>query len=310
MQTYLPAQDAATTFMGPVETAFDSTSNIFYTALTLKGTGLHPVGATLWGTYISSDANSTKPMSPVSTYFVFPGIENVMVGMEAYTVNGKPTVLVSFLDGEIITVDYATGATTLLPAVLNPWDRYVSCTELNPATQTLYLLCDAVEGFPNRSIITLDLNTGDYTDIYLQPLRNFQSDHVVGFEMVWLDSLGVLLGMYTGVFDYLVYHYPASGELSWAIDDLAQYQGADGQAFMFTQIDTPNDTWGNAAVDALNNKVYFQCSDVDSGGTSMYTTTLCQVPIYDKVKEMDYVNGPVEPYYYHYAGLQYVNVQN
>jgi hypothetical protein len=118
------------------------------------------------------------------------------------------------------------------------------------------------------------------------------------FEMVWMPTLQALCVFYVGNFDQLLYVLPRTGATSFLTNNIAEF-GLNGH-FEFTANDflEDDDTWTDAALDDVKNKIYFQCSDVD-GDTGDETTTMCELPVPKKVGEhITFINVAISPMTY------------
>ncbi len=194
------------------------------------------------------------------------------------------------------------GATSFFANLCVNFTRQItSAIGQDPATRSLFIIDQATEGSPDRTIITLDGLSGAITQIsklatvpYHDPLIE------IPFDLQWLPNLKTAFVFYTGsenAFDQMMYVYPATGQAILAMIDLAQYQGDYGGNLEFTENDgvEDDDTWSNAAFDQTTNKMYFQCSDVDQDSGEV-TITLCQVDIPPhSPAALYYVNIAIEP---------------
>lgn len=311
MKPVLPFQtlEAATTNpvgIGTVYTAFDPVSRLYFTT---AANGTTRLSNWLWATNISKDVETGTPVCPPVTFDYFE-VDAKVLGLRAVNVNGVVQVLVIYATGEVFSVDYKTGKTTSAGRLADGTNYIVTpAIAHDPKTKRIYAITQASEGQPNRNVSTLDLTTGVLSSVSLQALKFEKPFEEDPFSMVWVDSLQVLLQFQTGPFDQLKYVNPTSGEQSWAFFDLSQFDGTQGHfEILANQHGGVNDdTWQQMFVAPEQKLVYFQCSDVDPEGGD-YDTALCMGPIYDKIREFDYVNPAVEPFQYGYAGFQYVPV--
>jgi hypothetical protein len=291
--------------VGTVFTTFDPMSRLYFTTVS-NGTGPTNV---LWATNISKDVSMSTPLNPPFVGFQLFEEGAKMVFLQAVNINGVVEVLTIYESGEVFSVDYKTGKTASVNRMADGTKRIVTpAVAYDPKTKRIYAITQQAEGQPERNISTLDLTTGHLTSVGLQPLQFEKPFEEDPFNMVWVDSLQVLLQFQTGPFDQLKYVNATSGEQFWAFFDLSQFNGEQGNFEIMTGQGTINDdSWKQMFVSPEEGLVYFQCSDVDPD-SGLFDTTLCMGPIYDKIKQFAYVNVAVEPFQYGYAGFQYVPV--
>jgi len=283
-------------------TAWEPITRTYYT------TASNGDGTTwLWATGIANDVNSSKPLGgPVK--FSNPSLISVQCALEIWNNNGVLVLLAIYKEGVILQVDPATGATTVFATIIDSTRVLSTAVEFESQSENLYVITASVQGVPNRQMLTLNLSTRKTSSIALAALRDNDQMTMYPFNMVWLSKLQTLLVFWTGNFDQIIYTEPHSGMTSYAIDNLAYIPSPSGQ-FEFETDDylEMDDTWSNSCVDSVKQLVFFQCSDFDPE-TGFFTTTLCEVPIFDTAKLMDYVNTAIWPMTYGYAGMQCVQV--
>jgi len=284
-------------------TAYDEATRVYTVSVARNDTS-----ASFWGMGITKDVENVTALIPEVRY-AFPARGAVLVGLELFNNKGTLIPLALFKDGTVLQIDPKTGATKVFAQLVNASTQVITTAiELDPSTQKLWAIGQQATGLPNRFMVTLDLNTKAVTSVLLAPLKNHNQELCAPFEMVWMPSLQTLMVFNTGNFDQLIYTSPASGETSFATLDMAQFIDGEGGHFEFTQDPflEMDDTWANACIDNVKGWIYFQCSSVTDDGD--ITTTLCQIPVLPKEKELTYINVAIQPMTYGYAGMQYVQV--
>jgi len=194
-------------------------------------------------------------------------------------------------------------------SLCNASAEVTTAVEYDTATGLLYALTQPQEGAPIRSVVTMDIATGRILNtVQIQPLKNHNPYGETPFEMVYLSDLAKLFVFYTGTFDQLIFTDPTSGATAFGVFNLASFNGDEDGVLGFLQQDNlaDDDTWANACLDDVANKIYFQCSDIDESGIG--TPTLCEIPIPTKIGPLSFVNVAIEPLTFGYFGAQYVQV--
>lgn len=311
----------------PSFTSYDANTRAYFMT-----TARNAAVASLWGFTLSGDVSAAAPVNAEVRYS-FPADGATLVGLQvfptpsasertwesAFSANAL-TVLAFFntLQGNctVLSVDYTTGNTEVwLDDVCslgaNTTDPRALSTAIDriPGTNTVFAVTGATEGAPAYAVVTLDVSTKAYTQQLLAPLKNFDPTEESPFELQWIPSLNQLIVFFTGNFDTLLWVDPATGATSFAISDLAEYQGAYGGNLEFTADDflEDDDTWTDSAYDSVNKQLYFQCSDTDPDSGEV-TIAMCQLPITAKVEPFYFVNIAIEPMTYGYVGFEYIQI--
>jgi hypothetical protein len=295
----IPMRDGSA--LSPTYTAFEPKTRSYF-IVTQRDTNT----ASLWGIVISGDTNTSKSLGP-EVRFTYPEPELPLQGIQTWNNNGQILVLAIFKNCTILQVDYKTGSTSLWANICN--DTRTVTTAIDISSNEMFVLTQNEEGPPMREIVIVNLASKQYESNLIQPLKNHNETDEEAFEMQWLPTLKNLMVFYTGNFDQLIYTEPHSGMTNWAIFDLAEYQGEQGNLEFETDDDLESDdTWTDSALDPVTGKLWFQCSDVDPD-SGLFTTTLCQIQIPARVQQLNFVNVAIWPMTYGYAGMQWVPIQ-
>lgn len=287
--------------LSPTFTAYDATSRDYFTAVRQNASA-----GRLWHMTINNAVDNSTVDPDVR--FAFSQMDATFVGLEAWNNNGVSTPLALFADCTVLVVDWKTGATKKLLQMCDPLQQMLTtATEL--VGNVLYVVAQNTQGLVNRQIVQVDLTTLKLSSAPLQSIKNHDPMLELPFEMVWLPSLKTMMLFFSGNFDQIVYLEPNSGAMSFAFHSISDYGGSTGGKFEFTKNDRleDDDLWTDVAVDTVQNKIYFQCSDVDPD-SGLVTTALCEIPIPAKIKELDFINVAIEPMTYGYAGMEFVQV--
>jgi hypothetical protein len=283
----------------PSFTAYDATSRNYYITTIWNETA-----ASLWSMTVANEVSAVT-QSGSQVRYGFPIMNSVLVGLEAWNRNGDVVVFALYQNGSVYTIDTTTGGSSFF---INLCGRfYQLSTAIVLEGNTLYAIIQQDSTInPNRQVVTLDLTAGTLTTVAIQPLKDHDAGLETPFEMLYLANLDVLFVMYTGLFDQLIYTDPSTGAATFAVDDMSQFDGTEGQ-LGFTSDDflADDDTWSNACIDTVQKKIYFQCSDMDEDDV---TITLCEIPIPEKEAILSFINIAIEPMVYGYVGMQYVQV--
>jgi hypothetical protein len=283
-------------------TAFDAATRTYITSVTRNESS-----GSLWGMTITKDVENVTSLGPEVRY-AFPEFGATLTGLELVNNRGSLTPLAIFKDGTVIQIDPVSGATKLFARLVNASSQLLTTAiELDPVSQKLWAIGQEATGLPNRFMVTLDLASKAVTSILLAPLKNHDPVLCAPFDMVWLPTLQVLLTFNTGDFDQLIYVSPASGEMAFGTNNMAEFSDGNGHyEFMADDFLEADDLWANSCVDSVKALVYFQCSSVDEDGEA--TTSLCATPILPSIKEVPWINTHIQPMTYGYAGMEYVQV--
>jgi hypothetical protein len=283
-------------------TAYDMATRTYMTSVTHNQSS-----GSLWAMTITKDVENVTAIGQEVRY-AFPQFGATFIGLEIVNVKGTLTPLAIFKDGTILQVDQKTGATKLFAILVNATTQFLTTAiELDPTSGKLWAIGQQATGLPNRFMVTLDLNTKAVTSILLAPLKNHDPVLCAPFDMVWISSLQVLLTFNTGDFDQLIYVSPASGEMAFGTNNMAEFTDGNGHyEFLADDFLEADDLWANSCVDSVKGLVYFQCSSVDDSGEAL--TSLCATPILPSIKEVPWINTHIQPMTYGYAGMEYVQV--
>jgi hypothetical protein len=286
----------------PSYTAYDPVSRSYFVT-----TQRNNSAASLWGLTLAKDVGSSTPIGPEVRYH-YPELDMPLMGLQVWHNGQNLEVLAFFQNCTVLLVDYTSGHSSKFADVCNSTRAISTAIDINQDENVVYVITQAAQGDPNREVVTLNLQTRKCSSVPLAPLKNHNAAMEMAFEAVWVASLKSMVVFYTGLFDQLIYTSPVDGSTSFAIFDLAEYNGPTG-SLEFTEDDRleADDLWGDAVINPQSGKIWFQCSDVEDG-SGMATTTLCQIQMPDTIKQLNYVNIAIWPMTYGYVGMQFVSV--
>jgi hypothetical protein len=194
--------------------AFEPVSRTYFAIAGVTGGALQ-----LWATTLNGAVNTSTPLSPSGGVTVTGAETNqALQGLETLLIGGVAQVVAVFQDGDVYTVDPVTGAATLLVSVLNTTERLVTqAITVDPVQGLLFAITESPTVTPARAVVTVDLASGAFKTVPLQPLKQHLPDSETPFEMTWLPAMQQLLVFYTGGFDqvYVAIWSSAARFVAW-----------------------------------------------------------------------------------------------
>lgn len=290
----------------PTITAYDAATRTYLT-LVVRDVGV----ASVWGHSINKDVTAVSAVFP-EVKFQFAANATV-VGFEAIAVNGTVTPVVFFASGDVWTVDIKTGATASFANLATaPESTVLTAIEHAPDANAVYAVVNQiVEGKQQLTLVVLNVTTHSVTSIAMKAPLGTSFHEELPFEMVWLPTLQSLMVFSTGKIDQAFFGDVTTGQLSYAIENLAFQTAPGGSQVEFTKNDRleDDDTWFNACLDPVSNRVYFQVSYVDEHGFVTINLAHIDVPKSVKAGRWSDLTVDISPMTYGYAGMEYVTIQ-
>jgi hypothetical protein len=296
LTTLVPESPIANMEFG-VLTAYDRNGRLFYTV----GNEENSMGTRrLYTTTIAGNVSSIVG-GDTKISFAFPSAVSVLVSLEV-THDGIPLTI--FQDGTLALLNRTSGTLQVVANVCPHGNSQLTqATHVDLHNRILYL---ATQNGSNFVIITVDMRTWNISQtVTIQNIQPGQAQ-IVPFDLVWIPEINnLILFSSNSQWDQLIYVSPTTGNASFAVQDLMNYNNLEFHNNLNTKTD---DTYKNVAYDELTHTLYFQASQVDEGG--LRTTCLVSAPPFlpgSTPSMLDWVNINLEPLDFGYQGMQYVH---